>query len=78
MLKRLNTISTAHTGDLLLPKDTNRAYFFIVMLDATGTIEFGGGGGAIPLAIGGHYQPPVAPTGTINIVTSGSFVLHIG
>lgn len=78
MLKRLNTVSTLHTGNLVIPKDVNRGYFFIVMLDVEGTIEFGEGGGLIPLAVKGHYQPPVSPIGVISIVTTGSYVLHIG
>jgi hypothetical protein len=76
-LHRVNSRSTAHSGDLVLPENRNRGYFFIVMTAGIGTIEFGGGGGLIPLATGEHYNPPVAPTSEISIVTTGDFVLHM-
>jgi hypothetical protein len=49
-----------------------------VMTSASGTVEFNQGGGLIPLVNGGHYNPPVAPTCQIDVVTTGSFVIHWG
>ena len=73
-----NTVSTPHSGDTTFPQNTNRSYFFIVMTTGTGTIEFGGGGGKIPLEEGAHYNPPVCPTGEILVETTGDFVVHMG
>ena len=44
---RKNTISTAHTGNLVIEADRNRGYFFIVAQGDL-TLEFGGGGGVPP------------------------------
>lgn len=73
-----NTVSTEHTGNLTLEMNNNRTYFFIVMTAGTGTIAFGGGSGGIPLEEGYHYEPAVCPTGQIDIVTAGTYVLHMG
>ena len=77
-IERLNTISTLHTTSATFPPNRNRGYFFVVMLDAVGTIRFGKGTGEIPLGIGDHYAPTIAPTGEIVIGTAGSFVVHMG
>ena len=75
-LQRANVISTEHTGDTTFPKKLNRSYFFIVMTSGTGTIEFGNGGGAIPLTQGQFYEPYVCPTSQIDVVTTGTFVIN--
>lgn len=73
-----NTISTEYTGDTTFPANNNRDYFFIVMTVGSGTIAFGGGTGQIPLATGEHYNPPICPTGEIQVTTTGTFVVHMG
>ena len=78
-ITRMNTISTEHTGDLILESDKSRGYFFIVFTTGDGSIEFGQGGGEIPLKEGDHYHPPVCPIGEIKINAAGStFTLHMG
>lgn len=77
-LVRLNTQSQEYTGNTVLPFKRDRGYFFIVMTSGTGTVEFGGGGGKIPLAEGFHYAPSVAPLSEIFIETSGTYVVHRG
>ena len=78
-LLRMNTVSTPHTGDLTLEADNSRGYFFIVFTVGAGSIEFGQGGGQIPLTEGDHYQPPVCPIGEIKINGAGStYTLHMG
>ncbi len=77
-ITRLNTVSKEYTGNLTLPFDQDRGYFFIVMTAGTGTVEFGKGGGKIPLAEGNHYNPPVTPTSQIDIETVGTYVIHEG
>lgn len=77
MITRTNTRSTEHTGNLTIPPNQNRSMFFIVQTTGTGTIEFGGGGGKIPLAEGVHYIPPVVPTDEITIESTGTYVIHI-
>lgn len=73
---RANSISTEHTGNLVLPANQNRRLFFIVQTVGASTIEFGGGGGKIPLEEGMHYIPPCIPLDKISIETAGTFVLH--
>lgn len=73
-----NTVSTAHSGDLTIPKDKHRSYFFLVMTTGAGTVSFGGGNGAIPLEALQHYNPAVCPIGEIKIVTSNDFIIHMG
>lgn len=76
---RVNSRSTEHTGNLVLGKNPNRTYFFITFTSGSGTIEFGGGGGKIPLGTGYHYNPNVAPTSEISIETAGgTYVIHEG
>lgn len=77
MITRANTRSTEHTGNLTIPANTNRSMFFIVQTVGTSTIEFGGGGGKIPLGTGIHYIPPVSPTDEIVIESTGTYVIHI-
>lgn len=73
-----NTVSREYSGNKEFEPNNNRSYFFIVMTSGTGTIEFGKGGGKIPLATGQHYAPPVCPTGWINIESRGVYVVHEG
>ncbi len=75
---RANTISTEHSGDLLIPADNKRSYFFIVMTSGSAGLEFGGGGGLVPLTEGAHYNPPIAPVGAIRVVTEGTYIVHMG
>lgn len=73
---KLNTRSVSYTGTTTFPADNRRGYFFVVMTTGAGTIEFGQGGGLIPLAELEHYNPPVCPISEITVTTSGTFVVH--
>jgi len=75
-LTRVNSISREYTGNQTFPQNLSRSYFFIVMTSGTGTIEFGNGGGKIPLQEGFHYAPHIVPTTEITVETSGTFVIH--
>ncbi len=76
---RVNSRSYEETGNTVLPKNPNRTYFFIVFTVGSGTIEFGGGGGKIPLGTGYHYAPSLAPTSEISIESvGGTYVIHEG
>lgn len=75
---RLNTQSKTYTGDTTLAADHKRGYFFILQTSGTSTIEFGAGGGEIPLEEGFHYEPTVCPTGEIIIKTTGTCVVITG
>lgn len=77
-IERLNTKSTEYTGNTVLPANKHRGYFFIIMVGTAGTVEFGDGGGKIPLTSTGFYEPTVAPIGKITIETTGTFVVHEG
>lgn len=69
--------SIPFTGVLSLPENSNRHYFFVVAVTGSIELEFGKGGGKIPLAEGNHYCPYVCPTGEIDITGTGTYVLHI-
>ena len=78
-LLRMNTVSTSFSGDKILAADSSRGYFFIVFTAGSGSLEFGGGGGQIPLAEGDHYNPQVSPIGEIKINGAGAtYTLHMG
>lgn len=74
---RANSISIERTTNLVLPPNQNRRLFFIVQTVGTGTVEFGGGGGKIPLEEGMHYIPPCIPIGEISIETTGTYIIHV-
>lgn len=78
MNKSANTVSTEHTGNTTFEPNRNRSYFFVTFLDTAGTIRFGKGNGEIPLGVGGHYAPPVCPTGEIVILCTGTYIVHMG
>ena len=67
-----------HTGNLTLPYKQNREYFFILMTTGSCTVTLGGGGGSIPLEEGHYFEPLYAPTGTIEIVSTGTYVIAEG
>jgi hypothetical protein len=73
-----NTTSVEYTGNTVFPATANRAYFFIVMTVGSGTIEFGGGGGKIPLATGYVLEPQVCPLSEISIESTGTYIVHMG
>jgi len=76
---RANTRSYEESDDTVIPANKNRTYFFIVFITGSGTIEFGGGGGLIPLANAAFYEPLVVPTSEISIAsTGGVYVIHEG
>ena len=77
-IMRLNLRSETYTGNQTFPADKHRGYFLIHMIDATGTIELGGGGGLLPIAIAGTYEPLVAPISEIAVVTAGTFIVVWG
>lgn len=68
--------SIQYVGALDLPENTNRHYFYIVVTLGDITVEFGGGGGKIPLGVGKEYAPVVCPTSSIKIEGTGTYILH--
>lgn len=76
---RTNAASREESENTVIPANPNRTYFFIVFTVGSGTVEFGGGGGKIPIANLGHYGPHLAPTGVISVEsTGGTYVIHEG
>lgn len=73
-----NIVSNTHTGNLTIPANKNRSYFFIRMTDAAGTIKLGKGSGELPLGVGVHYEPAVCPTGELEISTLGTYTVIMG
>lgn len=78
-ISRLDVVSRRYTGTTTLPLNRNRSYFFVVMEgDSTGTVQFGRGGGLIPLGVGFHFEPSVCPTSEIQVVSTGSYIIVEG
>lgn len=80
-ITRLNTVSKEYTGNQTFPFDQDRGYFFIVMTSGSGTVQFGGGGGEIPISTSIHYEPSVCPLSEISVLTASetdTFVVHFG
>ncbi len=68
-------VSQEYSGEVLFPPDNKRLYFFAVQTVGDATIEFGEGGGLIPLVELNHIAPSVIPLDTISIISTGSFVV---
>jgi hypothetical protein len=79
MISKANYKSITITEETTFATDTQRNYFMVVPTTGTATIEFNDGGGLVPLAEGGFFEPLVVPVGTIKIVPSalGSCVVCI-
>ena len=77
-MRRINTISKQYTGGVTLPLDRNRSYFFIVCTEGAATVEFGGGGGKIPLPANAFLEPFVVPTSEIKVEGSGTVIIAEG
>lgn len=65
----VDTVSTEYSANTTLAANQDRKYFFILNKSGTTTVKLGGGLGEIP--INDFYEPLVAPTGVIDIVTDG-------
>ena len=73
-----STQSKEYSGNTTFAADTRRNYFFIIALNGDLTIEFGQGGGLIPVVSSGTYEPLVASTSEINILADvgTNYVVH--
>ena len=74
-IQRLNVESTLHTASLSLTPDVSRRSLEIIQLTGDSTVELNKGGGLIPLPLNYHYKPRICPTGQIDILTTGSYVI---
>lgn len=75
-MRNLNIVSKGYTGNTTIPKNLQRGYLMIAMTNgATGTVEFGEGGGQLPLPADSFYEPLIVPSSEFTITTTGSFVL---
>ena len=77
-ITRLNTVSKGYTGNITFPQDIHRGHFLIAVGAVAATIEFGGGGGLMPLAANSVFEPNVCPISSISVVTTGSYVILQG
>lgn len=78
-LTRLNTRSVEYTGDVTLPANSNRGYLFLYVTAGSYTMEFGDGGGAIPLAVSSSYEPVVCPTSKLVLTANNpadTIIIH--
>jgi hypothetical protein len=66
-LTRLNASSKQYTATKTFPAQDGRGYLFIYVVSGDLTVEFGGGGGAIPITAGGFLEPAVTPTSEITM-----------
>ncbi len=63
-----STVSYGASATHVIPANSHRTHFFVVITGGTGTVAFGAGGAQIPLADGFHYSPTAVPTSLITIV----------
>lgn len=75
MLARARVESREFTGNTTFAEDPQRPYLFIVMTGADGTVEFGSGGGDIPLPTTTFFEPYVVPTSEFTVTTTGTFIV---
>jgi hypothetical protein len=68
-------VSTEYTGNTVLPAERGREYFLIQPVDDDLTIQFGDDGGFITILNGSYYEPYIAPSTKISVVTTGSFIV---
>lgn len=68
-------VSTTYTGNTTIPAKRGREYFLVQPTDAALTVNFGNGTGAIAIVNGSYFEPYIAPSTEINIITTGSFVV---
>jgi hypothetical protein len=71
--------SNEYTGNKLFGHPNSgkrRSFFYVVMISGTGTIEFGDGGGLIPLSSSGIYFSAKGANTTIEVVTTGTYIVH--
>jgi hypothetical protein len=75
MLDKSNLKSKAYgAGTTIFKKSNNRGYL-LIYAEAPLTIELGEGGGLIPLAATGYYEPLVAPISEVKVIATGNFVI---
>lgn len=72
----VSTVSTEYTSNTTLAANPDRKYLFILNVSGTTTLAIGGGAGLLPVP--GFYEPFIAPTGTIDIVTDGTVIVVEG
>jgi len=70
-----NFKSVDYIGNTTLPARRGREYLMVLAKDAALTISIGGGAGSVPVSVGGFYEPLIAPSGELVIVTTGTFVV---
>jgi len=72
-----NIVSKTYTGNQSFPAARGREYFMIQAGATTTdlTVTFGNGTGAVKVIADGFYEPYIAPSSTIDVVTTGSFVV---
>ncbi|APD18153.1 GDSL-like Lipase / SGNH-Hydrolase [Vibrio phage JSF7] len=68
----MRTITTS--GVTTLKADAERVGFRVDMI-SDGTVEFGDGGGKVPVKAGSFYEPLVCPIGNITIESAGGYVI---
>lgn len=73
--QRTNADSRTYTGANTFPADNKRELFFLVVTSGTINIEIGGGGGLIPVAENGCFNPPVIPVRQIAITGTGTYTV---
>lgn len=80
MIERTNYSSKEFTGytTYTFPANQNRTSWFITLTAGTATVEYGNGGGEIPLEVNGYIEPLRVPVGEITVrtgLTADTFVV---
>jgi hypothetical protein len=68
-------VSEGLAGNRVLPASRGREYFLIQPTGAPLQIKFGGGSGSITIQDGSYYEPYVAPSTSIEIISAGTYTV---
>jgi len=68
-------VSTTYTGNTTIPAERGREYFLIQPTGASLQIQFGGGSGRVTIQDGSYYEPYIAPSTSIEIISAGTYTV---
>ncbi len=68
-------ISEALAGNRVIPAHRGREYFLIQPTGTPLQIKFGGGSGSVTIQDGSYYEPYVAPSTSIEIISAGTYTV---
>ncbi len=68
-------VSKQYSLEANLSSERGREYFLVQPTTADITLTLGGGNGSLVIPLGSYYEPYIPPTTSIDIVSTGDFVV---